>query len=85
MNVVEYRQKPIKVDALQYTGYNLLDVIEFMKGSIASLNTSNPVTVKVKNEMIHLRTGDYIVKTTKNELCVYKETVFKQLYEPVMY
>ena len=82
---MEYRQKPIKVEALQYTGYNLLEVLDFTKGTVASLNTSNPVTVKTLKEVMHLNTGDYIVKTPKKELCVYKEALFKQLYEPVMY
>ena len=87
---MKYRLKPVLVDAIQWTGSNLLECKNFTgnKASYEELqNTGSHPIVKIT---IHtpdgdhsIWKGDYIIKTSNGEVYACKSDIFENKYEKV--
>lgn len=93
---MKYRKKPIVIEAIQWNGNNLEEVMEF----IGSKFTYEEKTSYITNEFTyHCNTnylaintlegrmkvskGDYIIKGVKGEFYPCKPDIFEQTYEVV--
>ena len=91
--VMKFRKKPVIIEAIQWTGDNLKEIIDF-----AGLHPSAEKWVWdeyeniVKTEGLKIFTlegrmnadiGDWIIKGVKGEFYPCKPDIFEQTYEPV--
>ncbi|TQO59349.1 hypothetical protein [Paraclostridium bifermentans] len=80
--MAKYKKKPVVIEAIQWKGENLLEVLKFANSSY--LDKDN-YTLKVKTlegEMVANR-GDYIIRGVQGEFYPCKQDIFKKTYEKV--
>ena len=78
---MKYRKKPIIVEAIQYTGDNLLEVMKFC-GEGKTLFDYCLYIVTLEGNM-RANKGDYIIKGVHGEFYPCKPDIFKETYETV--
>jgi hypothetical protein len=91
LNSMKFRKKPVVIDAMQWTGENLLDIIRFTGlNSSASHFKWDEYAELVRNEGLKIFTlegkmsaniGDWIIKGVKGEFYPCKEDIFNMTYE----
>lgn len=90
---MKYRKKPVQIEAVQWTGGNLREVIDFT-GLHPSAEKWNWDEFEAVVEELGLKIftsegtmmasiGDWIIKGIKGEFCPCKPDIFEQTYEPV--
>lgn len=90
---MKYRKKPVVVEAIQWNGVNLQEIIDFVGNKLEyhicdtawEVGKGRPqVTMKIKTlEGEHIATeGDYIIKGVHVEFYPCKPDIFKKTYEP---
>ena len=89
---MKYRKKPVVIEALQWNGSNLREIINF-----TGLHPSMKLSWKDYEELVaseglkiftlegsHMATvGDYIIRDVKGEYYPCKPDIFKETYEKV--
>ena len=90
---MKYRKKPVVVDAIQWNGVNLQEIIDFVGDKLEyhicdtawKVGKDKPqVNIKIKTlegELIATE-GDYIIKGVHGEFYPCKPDVFEKTYEP---
>jgi hypothetical protein len=79
--MAKFRKKPVVIEAVQWNGDNLSDILRFYKpdnilvGDEIHINTLEGVMVASK--------GDWIIQGVKGEFYPCKPDIFEQTYEPV--
>jgi hypothetical protein len=84
----QYRKKPVVVEAIQWTGANLLDVADFT--GTANFVVADPDTNgrgwmvynKLERQWLNCPVGHWIIKGVKNEFYPCEPGVFDTTYEP---
>lgn len=85
----KFRKKPVEVEALQWTGYNLDEVREFVSdGSFHGLESDNngawrTIGIKTLEGVMLADRNDWIIKGVKGEFYPCKPDIFEQTYEAV--
>ena len=74
--MAKYRKKPVVIEAVQYNGDNLDDIIIW--SSYAVTQECKIVTLE---GMLNISVGDYIIKGVKGEYYPCKPAVFQETYE----
>lgn len=82
MSIKKYVKKPVVIEAVQWTGDNLDELLKFTGGNVYKKNIAgNPLYVKtLEGDMLSLQ-GDYIIKGVAGEFYSCKENIFHQTYE----
>jgi len=87
MNVKKYVKRPIAIEALQYTGNNRQEILDFTEGKVIFVDKNGKMEL-----IIHTLEGDmtavpgcYIVRGPANppEYYPIREDIFKMTYEEV--
>lgn len=88
---MKYRKKPVVIEAIQWTGKNLKEIIDFTGlHSSASLWTWEEYETVVETEGLKIFTlegpmyaaiGDFIIRGVKGEFYPCKPDIFEQTYE----
>lgn len=88
-----FRKKPVVVDAMQWTGKNVDEVVKFALGSIKVLMpcfnaggiivTRNTAYIETPEGTMHASPGDWIIRGVKGEFYPCKPDIFDATYEPV--
>jgi hypothetical protein len=92
---MKYLKKPVVIEAIQWTGKNLIDVITFTDkrpelNAMAASDGWESYSNLVKNEGLKIYTlegvmdasiGDYIIRGVQGELYPCKPDIFKMTYE----
>ena len=91
--VMKYRKKPVVIEAIEWTGKNLKEIIDFtgQHPSVSHLSWSEYEKLVADKglkiftlEGSHMATiGDYIIKGVKGECYPCKPDIFEQTYDPV--
>ncbi len=89
--VTRYRKKPVEVDAIQWTGSNIDDLIDFTGGNFLLVDPGEglapEITAKVYDELhstwVLVYTGQSIIRGVKGEFYPIAEDVLAETYEPV--
>jgi len=88
---MEYRKKPIVIEAVLWDGSTVSEVTEWISKSIETPSGEAGYSVRVGNE-IHITTleglmiasaGDYIIRGIKGEIYPCKPDIFELTYEKV--
>ena len=79
---MKYRKKPVEVEAIQYTGENLPEIINFV-GRNLRVRGNLVVIFTLEGDMI-VSELDYIIKGVKGEFYPCKPDIFEKTYERVI-
>ena len=77
----KFRKKPIVIEAVQWTGDNSDDLIEFTQGEIIIGNQL--VAVKTLEGIMSAQLGDWIIKGVSGEFYPCKPDIFELSYYEV--
>lgn len=79
---MKYRKKPVEVEAIQYTGKNLPEIINFV-GRNLRVRGNLVVIFTLEGEMI-VSELDYVIKGVNGEFYPCKPDIFEKTYEGVI-
>jgi len=79
---MQYRKKPVVIDAVQWTGYNFLEVKNFCP-EIVCLASGHELCIETLEGDHTASVGDWIIKGVAGEYYPCKPDIFEQTYEPV--
>ena len=86
--MAQYKNKPLMIDAIQFTGNNQFDVLAFCRPNLSpdALNGAQvmklPVIVSTESGEEKASSGDWIIKNAKGEFSLCKPDVFAASYDP---
>lgn len=75
----KYRKKLAVIEALQFTGNNVNEVLKFAKNSFTS-----KIVIPTSEDYITAEIGDYIIKDDKEQFYICKPSTFYDTYEEVI-
>lgn len=82
--MARYRTKPCEIEAIQWTGLNLEEIIDFVgrpfDSTIHSNGTAYIIITTLEGDM-RASVGDYIIKGLRGEFYPCKPDVFVKKYE----
>ncbi|EES48010.1 hypothetical protein [Clostridium botulinum] len=79
---MKYRKKPVIIEAVQFTGNNTLEVIEFIGQQDLSID-SNAVLIPTLEGTMRADINDFIIKGVNGEFYPCKPYIFEKTYEVV--
>lgn len=79
---MKYRKKPAVIDAIEWTGSNADEVVEFMKSSYSSIFDDNQnLTIHTLEGDMKANIGDFIIRGVDGEYYPCKPEIFNKTYE----
>lgn len=81
--IKQYRKKPVIISAVQWTGYNLDEIAEFMPGPILGRAFDASILINTLEGEMEAKPSDYIIKGIKGEFYPCKPDIFEASYEEV--
>lgn len=83
--VLNYRKKPVVIQAIQYTGKNIEEVCNFIESNTRIIYTKDFKKIEIETLEGNMQAipGDYIIKGVNNEYYPCKEDIFNKTYEEV--
>ena len=79
----KYRKKPVVIEAVQFTGNNVDEILEFAKDSFNNPSTSEIVIPTLEGNMM-VSIGDYVIKGVNGEFYPCKLDIFDKTYEEIV-
>lgn len=77
----KYRKKPVVIDALQWTGENREEMIEFVNNeAVVGIGW---IAIPTLEGVMKATVGDYIIRGVHGELYSCKPDIFAKTYEKV--
>ena len=77
-----YVKKPIVIEAVQYNGNNVQEILSFCRGT-AVVGALNEITIKTLEGPLHVSEGDFIIKGVEGEFYPCKPDIFEKTYDVV--
>lgn len=88
-NVLEARKNPVVIEAIKWTGYNKLQIVNFIKTEFRYSDRipgkSQSIFILTLEGEMEARLGDYIIKGVNGEFYPCKPDIFKKTYEILPY
>jgi len=93
--IKKYRKKPVEIEALQWTGENRDEIVEFCKDLVTNYPESSNIGfghdrddissfyIKTLEGIHEAKPGDWIIKGVKGEFYPCKSDIFEMTYELV--
>lgn len=83
--IMKVRKKPVEVEAVQWTGENLGEIVDFCGKYLFFINGSlhDLVYIKTCEGSHRLSLNDYIIKGIKGEFYPCKPDIFEMTYERI--
>jgi hypothetical protein len=79
-----YIKRPVKVEAMQWTGENLFEIWEWSFPEYLPYDeTTQKLTINTLEGPIYASLGDFIIRGTQAELYPCKPDAFEAVYEPI--
>ncbi len=83
-SIKKYRKKPIVIEAVQYDGYNIQELIDFCNDYIRPYKgVDNSITITTKEGDMKAFPDDFIIKGIAGEFYPCDEQIFWKTYEKV--
>ena len=79
---MKYRKKPVEIEAIQWTGDNLVEISQFMTHGRYDAATKT-IQIETLEGTMAANIGDYIIKGVKDEFYPCKPDIFEQTYDKV--
>lgn len=94
--VRRYRKKPVVIEAIQWTGDNLKEVIEFTGWHESArkkwtweeyeqIVARDGLKIFTLEGTLTARPGDYIIRGIRGEFYPCRSDIFEEIYEPVVF
>ena len=83
--IATYIQKPITVNACQYTGDNIKEIKEFVTPITEYLEDEDVILVHTPDGVVKAGIGDYIIKNDNDNFYVCGRYVFEETYNILDY
>lgn len=90
--MARYRKRPVEVDAIQWTGENIVDVMGFMHpqqpvhvnnlSHMRFTNADDLVGIETLEGLMVANKGDWIIRGVQGEFYPCKPDIFAATYEP---
>lgn len=83
---MKYRKKPVVIEAVQWSGNNLNEILDFMKDKQPNYYEDDEqklLTIQTLEGNMIASVDDYIVKGMWGEFYICKPDIFEQTYEVV--
>lgn len=83
---MKYRKKPVVIEAVQWSGNNLNEILDFMKDKQPNYYEDDEkklLTIQTLEGNMIASIGDYIIKGVQGEFYPCKPDIFEQTYEVV--
>ena len=80
----KYSKKPVVIEAVQWTGENVKEVMDFMNWRNAAHDTASGLTIHTLEGNHHASLGDWIIKGVNGEFYPCKPDIFEKTYEKVV-
>lgn len=86
--IKKYRKEPIIIEAVQWDGSNLKEVIDFIGlektwDAYEDIVITNGLKVFTLDGLVTTSIGDYIIKGIRGEIYSCRSDIFEKTYEPV--
>lgn len=89
---MQYRKRPVVIDAIQWNGSNLIEITEFIEGKKIDASSfrwddyedlvfMNGLTIRTLEGEMKASIGDYIIKGVNGEFYPCKPDIFEKTYE----
>jgi hypothetical protein len=78
-----FRQKPIEIEAVQFTGKNHKECLEFCPKAYEFAASDRCLGIHTVDGVIVVPTGNWIIKGITGEFCSCDDDFFKLTYEQV--
>jgi hypothetical protein len=79
-----YRRRAIELEALQWAGDNIVEIVEFCDTCYYSHNNNVPVLmIETLEGTMTASIGDYIIKGIRGEHYACKPEIFNEIYEKI--
>ena len=79
---MQYRKKPVVIEAIQYQIHNVVAVVQFLEGQAFEPGLDGIVIKTLEGDMT-AAPGDWIIKGVQGEFYPCKPDIFAATYEPV--
>jgi len=84
MLVAKFKKKPVVIEAIQWTGDNLSEIMTFMNIPVSPLESfSNQIVIDTLEGEMKAPVGWWIIKGVKGEFYPCDPEIFKMSYEQV--
>lgn len=84
MSVIkQYRKKPVVIEAVQWDGYNVQEIIAFIGDTMANFFASGKMKILTLEGNMTANAGDYVIKGVQGEFYPCKPEIFAETYELV--
>lgn len=77
---MKFRTKPCEIEAVQWTGRNVVEIMRFVKNESAIITNGVLIIKTLEGDMV-ASTGDYIIRGLRGEYYPCKPDVFHAKYE----
>lgn len=81
MTVIKATKKPVTIEAVQWNGSNVKEVLDFMKWKNAEHDNINGLVIHTLEGNHHATEGDYIIKGVQGEFYPCKPDIFLATYD----
>lgn len=79
-----YVKKPVEIEALQWTGENVEEMVNFCSACFSyEKNNEAVLAIATLEGTMTASTGDMIIKGVKGEFYACKHDIFEMTYDPV--
>ena len=80
----KYVKKPVEIDAVQWTGENLIEILNFCDKCFSYERNGEPVlTISTLEGNMSASIGDFIIKGVQGEFYPCKPNIFEMTYDKV--
>jgi hypothetical protein len=81
---MKFRKKPVVIDAVQYQGKNMQEIIDFVgKDNLVAVEIVGCLGIATLEGVMKASIGDWIIKGVNNEFYPCKPDIFVKTYEVV--
>lgn len=84
--IKRYVKRPTVISAVKWTGHNVNEIAEFVKGTSFTLYNNFDITklfIETPKGGIYVEVGDYIIQGVRGEYYSCKPNIFTETYEEI--
>ena len=80
---MKYKKKPVVIDAIQWTGNNIQEILDFTFSTGIYVYKDSPIYISTLEGTMKVSINDWIIKGVNGEFYPCKPDIFEATYEKV--